>query len=84
MGIITWIQGVWKRMFRSDVEKVFGTDALVSEVMEAWITKYDRITEGKPEWQNPDDQVGSINFAKYIDDVTAGPVSYTHLTLPTN
>ena len=75
MGIITWIQGVWKRMFRSDVEKVFGTDALVSEVMEAWITKYDRITEGKPEWQNPDDQVGSINFAKYIDDVTAGLVT---------
>ena len=75
MGIITWIQGVWKRMFRSDVEKVFGTDALVSEVMEAWITKYDRITEGKPEWQNPDDQVRSINFAKYIDDVTAGLVT---------
>ena len=75
MGLITWIQEVWRKMFRSDVERVFGTDVLVSEVMEAWIAKYDRITEGNPEWNNPDDQIKSINFAKYIDDVTAGLVT---------
>ena len=62
-------------MFRNDIEKTFGTAVQVSDIMDAWIVKFSKITQGSPWWADEEDDIESINFAKYIDDVTAGLVT---------
>lgn len=75
MGLITWIKAVWNKLFRREIEKKFDTDLLLSESMMKWIGKFENITSGLPEWIDPDDDIESINFAGFIDDVTAGLVT---------
>lgn len=75
MGLITWIKAVWNRLFRKEIEERFQADIQLSSVMEAAINKYYNITAGKPPWLDPEDDIESINFAGYIDDVTAGLVT---------
>ena len=62
-------------MFRKEIEERFQADIQLSSVMESAINKYYNITAGKPPWLDPDDDIESINFAGYINDVTAGLVT---------
>ena len=75
MGLITWIKAVWNRLFRKEIEERFQADIQLSSVMEKAINDYYNITAGKPPWLDPDDDIESINFAGYINDVTAGLVT---------
>lgn len=75
MGVISTIKAVWNRLFKREVIERFNTDVQVSDVMENWMHKFYQITEGKPYWVNLKDDIRSINFAGYIDDVTAGLVT---------
>lgn len=75
MGLITWIKAVWNKLFRKEIEERFQADIQLSSVMEAAINKYYNITAGKPPWLDPEDDIESINFAGYINDVTAGLVT---------
>lgn len=75
MGLITWIKAVWNRLFLKEIEERFRADIQLSSVMESAINKYYNITAGKPPWLDPEDDIESINFAGYINDVTAGLVT---------
>ena len=75
MGLITWIKAVWNKLFRKEIEERFHADIQLSSVMESEIIKYYNITSGKPPWLNPENDIESINFAGYINDVTAGLVT---------
>lgn len=75
MGLITWIKAVWNKLFRKEIEERFQADVQLSSVMEAAIAKFYNITAGHPPWEDKDDDIESINFAGYIDDVTAGLVT---------
>lgn len=66
---------MFNRLFKDKIEQEFNTNIQLSSVMEAYIAKCYNITAGKPFWLNPDDDIESINFAGYIDDVTAGLVT---------
>lgn len=75
MGLITWIKAVWNKLFKREIEERFNADILLSSTMENWIDKFYRITSGHPDWEDVEDDIESINFAGYIDDVTAGLVT---------
>lgn len=75
MGLITWIKAVWNKLFRKEIEERFQADIQLSSAMETAISKFYDITAGRPPWADPDDDIESINFAGYIDDVTAGLVT---------
>lgn len=75
MGLITWIKAVWNKLFKREILEKFDTDLLLSDQMQGWIDKFYNITSGKPPWIDPDDDIESINFAGFIDDVTAGLVT---------
>ncbi len=75
MGIISWIKAVWNKLFRREIEKRFDADILLSGKMESAIEKFYNITSGHPEWEDVEDDIESINFAGFIDDVTAGLVT---------
>lgn len=62
-------------MFRNEAEKVFNVGSQITDTMEAWIARYYKITEGHPWWESKEDDIESINFAKFINDVTAGLVT---------
>lgn len=72
MKILSQIKAVWNKLFRKEIEEKFDTDLQLSPLMETWINKFYMITSGHPEWENVKDDIASINFAGYIDDVTAG------------
>lgn len=63
------------KMFKREIEKKFEADVLLSPVMEVWIERFYAITSGNPPWQDKEDDIESINFAGYINDVTAGLVT---------
>ncbi len=72
MGFRDWIKGVYGRMFNTDsVKKVFGTDVILSDTMEDAIKLYASIIDGKPPWVSAEDDVESINFAKFLTSDTA-------------
>ena len=75
MGLITWIKAVWNKLFRREIEERFQADIQLSSAMETAISKFYDITAGKPPWMDPEDDIESINFAGYINDVTAGLVT---------
>ncbi len=75
MGIISWIKAVWNKMFKKEIEERFNADILLSSEMESYIDKFYRITSGHPDWEDVEDDIESINFAGFIDDVTAGLVT---------
>ena len=62
-------------MFRKEIEERFHADIQLSSAMETAISKFYDITAGRPPWLDPEDDIESINFAGYIDDVTAGLVT---------
>lgn len=75
MGLITWIKAVWNKLFKKEIKEKFGADILLSSTMENWIAKFYNITSGNPDWNDTEDDIESINFAGFIDDVTAGLVT---------
>lgn len=75
MGLITWIKAVWNKVFRSEIVKRFETEVQLSSEMEGWIDIFYRITSGHPIWESKEDDIESINFAGFVDDVTAGLVT---------
>lgn len=62
-------------MFKKEIKEKFGADILLSFTMENWIAKFYNITSGNPDWNDAEDDIESINFAGFIDDVTAGLVT---------
>lgn len=75
MDLISWIKAVWNKLFKKEIKEAFGADILLSSTMENWIAKFYKITSGDPYWNDAEDDIESINFAGYIDDVTAGLVT---------
>lgn len=62
-------------LFKREIKERFEADILLSDQMERWIKTFYDITSGHPYWEDPEDNVESINFAGFIDDVTAGLVT---------
>ena len=75
MGLIRWLKGLINKMFKRDIEDIFGAEVQYSELMERLIDQYYKITSGKPDWVDEKDNIETINFADYIDYVTAGLVT---------
>lgn len=75
MGLINFIKAVWNKLFKREIEKRFETDLLLSDTMAKWIDRFENITAGIPDWLDPEDDIESINFAGFIDDVTAALVT---------
>lgn len=72
MGFISWIKGVIGKMFkRKDATKAFGTDVILSTEMESAITAWYNIIGSRPPWVSKDDDVKTINFAKFMAADTA-------------
>ena len=70
MGIISAIKGWWNRMFKSEAENLFGT-TITASTMEAAISDWLSIYQGKPDWVDPEDDVKTINFASTVCEETA-------------
>ena len=60
---------------RKEAKEVFGIDISDSGRMDALINEWYNITSGKPYWMDKDDDIKTINFAQYINDVTSGLVT---------
>lgn len=75
MGLITWLKDAWNKLFKREIKERFDADILLSDIMERWIREWNLITEGNPMWIDPEDDIESINFAGFIDDITAGLVT---------
>lgn len=72
MGLISWFKGVIGKMFkRKDATDAFKTDVILSTEMESAITSWFNIVGGRPYWVSKDDDVDTINFAKFITSDTA-------------
>ena len=72
MGFISWIKGVIGNMFRTkDAKKAFNIDPILSARMEYAIADWGRIVSGKPVWLSKEDDVRTINFAKFLCSDTA-------------
>lgn len=66
INILEQIKGVLSRMFKSDVKKMFNTKVLLSDDMENAIDLWNNIAEGRAPWINTEDNIETINFAKFI------------------
>lgn len=72
MGFISWLKGVIGRVFKKeDAKKVFGTDIILSAEMERATALWYNIVGGRPFWVSKDDDVDTINFAKFVTADTA-------------
>ncbi len=72
MGFISWIKGVIGNMFRTkDAKKAFNIDPILSARMEYAIADWERIVSGKPVWMSKEDDIRTINFAKFLCSDTA-------------
>lgn len=76
MGLIRWIKETFGKMFlRREAKDVFGIDISTSSKMDSLINQWYNITGGNPPWLDAEDDIESINFAQFIDDVTSGLVT---------
>ena len=71
MGLISLIKGVIGKMFKKEAEKIFDCDIVTSAWMDVEIRRWYRVVGGSPEWKSKDDDVKSINFAKFLCSDTA-------------
>lgn len=58
-----------------DAEEVFKIDIPDQGVMDIYIKQWYNITAGKPQWLDKEDDIKTINFAQFVDDVTSGLVT---------
>lgn len=76
MGLINMIKETWRKMFlRKDAYDIFNITIPESWKIDSLIPQWYNITSGNPPWANREDDIESINFAQYIDDVTSGLVT---------
>lgn len=76
MGLMNWIKEAWHRVFlRRDAEKIFNVEIPPEGKIDGLIKTWYEITAGNPPWVDKDDDIKSINFAQFIDDVTSGLVT---------
>lgn len=76
MGLIRWIKETFGKMFlRREAKDVFGIDISSNSKMDSLINQWYNITGGNPPWIDVEDDIESINFAQFIDDVTSGLVT---------
>lgn len=72
VSFVNWIKGVIGRMFKKeDARKVFNTDIILSAEMERTTALWYNIVGGKPYWVSKDDDIDTINFAKFVTADTA-------------
>lgn len=57
--------------FKSDAKRVFDTDILLSDTMDAAIRTWNQIYSGHPGWVDNENHIKTINFAKSITSETA-------------
>lgn len=74
MKLLNWIKGVVNRMFKNDVKRIFNTDVLMSSPMAEAAKSWCDIVGGRPEWIDKEDNIDTINFAKFITSDTAKKV----------
>lgn len=60
---------------RRDIKEVFDISVPDAGKMDGYIQTWYNITGGNPPWADADDDIKSINFAQFIDDVTSGLVT---------
>lgn len=60
---------------RKEAKEVFGIEISDSGRMDALINEWYNITSGNPYWLDKDDDIKTINFAQYSNDVTSGLVT---------
>lgn len=73
MGLFSMIAGSIRGMFAdentsNDIERAFGVKLIRSDKMSVAINRWRRISEGKPYWLDPDDDIETVNMAKHISD----------------
>lgn len=71
MGIINTIKRWFGMVFTSKAKEVFDVKNITSAGMEAFIAKCSNIYHGRPEWVDLENNVKTINFAKFIASETA-------------
>ena len=60
---------------RREAKDVFGIEINSNSKMDSLINQWYNITGGNPPWIDAEDDIESINFAQFIDDVTSGLVT---------
>lgn len=58
-------------MFKTDAKKIFDTDIITSGLMDIEINRWYNIVSGRPKWVDKEDDIDTINFAKFITADTA-------------
>ncbi len=73
MNLFTRLWGKLKNMFvsSSDISKVFGVELITSSEMKSALRLWDNISTGKPPWKNTEDDISTVNMAKFIADTRA-------------
>lgn len=71
MNVINFIKGVIGRMFKKDVKEVFKANIITSDAMDIATKDWYNIVTGQPKWISKEDDIESINFAKFISSDTA-------------
>lgn len=66
MGLIKMFKEWIGKMFKGEARKEFDTEILLSGRMEKAIKEWNAIAEGNPPWLDSEDDIGTINFAKFI------------------
>ena len=76
MGLINWIKETWNKVFlRKEAKEVFDIELPGAGKIDGFIQKWYDITGGNPPWLDVEDDITTINFAQFIDDVTSGLVT---------
>ena len=55
----------------ADIGREFGVKLIASEEMDAALIKWDRISRGKPDWVDHEDDIVTVNMAKHVSDTRA-------------
>lgn len=71
MGIIAMIKGWFDMIFRSKAKEDFQIESITSSEMERFVAMCGDIYRGKPDWEDEDDNIKTINFAKAVCSETA-------------
>lgn len=66
MGIISTIKGWWSKMFKSEIKSEFKVTGITSGKMQQAIQNWMLIYKGEPEWLDPEENIRTIKFAKFV------------------
>lgn len=72
MGVFTRLLGRYKGLFgATDIGREFGVRLISSQKMQNAINNWDSISKGSPVWLDGDDDIKTVNMAKFISDTRA-------------